>query len=150
MGAFTRMPLRVLLPGLAVSFVALGAIAAGLAGVSGAGGYLMRQADASLLACASSMLSHGFVAAPGSSQAVPGPCAMELLSTSGQVLTPAAPGTANGPVIPAGGAWRAAHRGRPVTVPGPEPAGAGVWSAKPSVISPSASCMSTGRTTCGT
>ena len=43
---------------------------------------------------------------------------MELLSASGQVLTLAAPGTAHGPAIPAGGAWLAAHLARPVTVPG--------------------------------
>jgi hypothetical protein len=50
MGALIRMPLRVLLPCLAVSFVAFGAVAAGLAGVSGASGYLMRQADNNVLA----------------------------------------------------------------------------------------------------
>ncbi len=43
---------------------------------------------------------------------------MELLSASGQVLIPAAPGTAPGPAIPAGGSWLAAHLARPVTVPG--------------------------------
>jgi signal transduction histidine kinase len=118
MGALIRMPLRVLLPCLAVSFVAFGAVAAGLAGVSGANGYLMRQADNNVLACASSMLSHGFVAPPDSSQVSPVPCDMELLSASGQVLTLAAPGTASGPAIPAGGAWLAAHLARPVTVPG--------------------------------
>jgi signal transduction histidine kinase len=122
MGTLTRIPLRVLLPCLAVSLVSFGAVAAGLAGVSGTGGYLMRQADKSLLECARSMLSHGFVAPPNSgpvaSQAPPGPCDMELLSASGQVLTLAAPGTAHGPAIPAGGSWLAAHLARPVTVPG--------------------------------
>ncbi len=122
MGTLIRMPLRVLLPCLAVSLVSFGAVAAGLAGVSGTGGYLMRQADKSLLECARSMLSHGFVAPPNSgpvaSQAPPGPCDMELLSASGQVLTLAAPGTAYGPAIPAGGSWLAAHLARPVTVPG--------------------------------
>jgi hypothetical protein len=118
MGALIRMPLWVLLPCLAVSFVAFGAVAAGLAGVSGASGYVLRQADNNLLACASSMLSHGFVAPPGSSQVPPVPCGMELLSASGQVLTVAASGTAYGPAIPAGGAWLAAHLARPVTVPG--------------------------------
>ena len=122
MGTLIRIPLRVLLPCLAVSLVSFGAVAAGLAGVSGTGGYLMRQADKSLLACARSMLSHGFVAPPNSgpvaSQAPPGPCDMELLSATGQVLTLAAPGTAYGPAIPAGGSWLAAHLARPVTVPG--------------------------------
>ena len=122
MGTLTRIPLRVLLPCLAVSLVSFGAVAAGLAGVSGTGGYLMRQADKSLLECARSMLSHGFVAPPNSgpvaSQTPPGPCDMELLSASGQVLTLAAPGTAYGPAIPAGGSWLAAHLARPVTVPG--------------------------------
>ena len=122
MGTLIRIPLRVLLPCLAVSLVSFGAVAAGLAGVSGTGGYLMRQADKSLLACAGSLLSHGFVAppnsGPGASQAPPGPCDMELLSATGQVLTVAAPGAAYGPAIPAGGSWLAAHLARPVTVPG--------------------------------
>ena len=122
MGALIRIPLRVLLPCLAVSLVAFGAVAAGIAGVSGTSGYLMRQADNDLLACASSMLSRGFVAAPGSGpvsgQVAPGACEMELLSAAGQVLTLAAPGTAPGPTIPSGGSWLAAHLGRPVTVPG--------------------------------
>jgi signal transduction histidine kinase len=122
MGTLIRIPLRVLLPCLAVSLVSFGAVAAGLAGVSGTGGYLMRQADESLLACARSLLSHGFVAPPNSepvaSQAPPGPCDMELLSATGRVLTLATPGTAYGPAIPAGGSWLAAHLARPVTVPG--------------------------------
>jgi hypothetical protein len=118
MGALIRMPLRVLLPGLAVIFVAFGAVAAGLAAVSGASGYLIRQADNNLLACASSLLGHGFVASPGSSPVPPLSCGMELLSASGQVLTLAAPGTAGGPAIPAGREWLAAHLARPVTVPG--------------------------------
>jgi len=122
MGALTRMPLRVLLPCLAVSLVAVGALAAGLAGVSAASGYLVRQTDNDLLACAGNMLSHGFVAVPGSgpvpSQVPSGACDMELLSASGQVLALAAPGTAHGPAIPAGGSWLTAHLARPVTVPG--------------------------------
>ena len=120
MGALTRMPLRVLLPCLAVSLVAIGAVAAGLAGESAASGYLMRQTDNNLLACARSMLSQGFVAPPSSGpvSSLPGPCDMELLSASGQVLTLAAPGTADGPAIPAGGSWLTAHLDRPVTVPG--------------------------------
>src|SRR6266566_1005267 len=122
MGARIRIPLRVLLPCLAVSLVASGAVAVGFAAVAGISGYLMRQADDNLLACASSMLSHGLVAAPGSGsvsgQVPPAGCEMELLSASGQVLIPAAPGTAPGPAIPAGGSWLAAHLARPVTVPG--------------------------------
>ena len=118
MGARIRIPLRVLLPSLAVSLVAFGAAAVGIADVSGTGSYLIRQADDDLLACASSMLSHRFVAAPISSQAPPGACEMELLTAGGQVLTQAVPGTAPGPAIPAGGSWLAAHLGRPVTVPG--------------------------------
>ncbi len=122
MGALIRIPLRVLLSCLAVSLVAFGAAAVGMAGVSAASGYLMRQADDNLLACARSMLSHGFVAPPSSgpvsSPLPPGTCDMELLSASGQVLTLAAPGTASGPAVPAGGSWFAAHLGRPVTVPG--------------------------------
>jgi signal transduction histidine kinase len=117
-GAHIRIPLRVLLPCLAMSLVAVGAVAVGIAGVSGTGSYLIRQADNNLLACASSMLSHRFVAAPISSQVPPGACEMELLNAGGQVLTLAAPGTAPGPAIPSGGSWLAAHLGRPVTVPG--------------------------------
>ena len=122
MGAGIRIPLRVLLPCLAVSLVAVGAVAAGMAGVSAASGYLMRQADNNVRACASSMLSHGFVAVPSSgpvsSQVPPGACDMELLSASGQVLALTAPGTAHGPAIPVGGSWLTTHLARPVTVPG--------------------------------
>ena len=118
MGAQIRIPLRVLLPSLAVSLVAFGAVAVGIAAVSGTGSYLVRQADSDLLACASSMLSRPFVAAPMSSRLPPGTCEMELLSAGGQVLTLAAPGTARGPAIPSSGSWLAAHLGRPVTVPG--------------------------------
>ena len=122
MGLHVRIPLRVLLPCLAVSVVACGAVVAGVVDVSGVRGYLIRQADASLLACAASMLSHRFVAAPDSGP-VPGPqspgaCDMELLSASGQLLTPPAPGAGPGPAIPAGYSWLAAHVAQPVTVPG--------------------------------
>ncbi len=112
MGARIVMPLRVLLPCLAVCLAASGAAAIGAAGVSAAGGYVMRQADDSLRACAGSMLSHGLVAVPGSGlvpgRAMPGACGMELLTASGQMLIPAAP-AAPGPAIPAGGSWLAAH-----------------------------------------
>ena len=57
MGARIRIPLRVLLACLAVSLVAIGAAATGLAEVSATRGYLMRQADTDLLVCARSMLS---------------------------------------------------------------------------------------------
>jgi hypothetical protein len=83
-GALIRIPLRVL-PCLAVSLVASGAVAIGIAGVSGAGSYLIRQADNDLLACASSMLSHGMVAAPGSGpvsrQMSPGACSAEYAAS---------------------------------------------------------------------
>lgn len=122
MGALTRIPLRVLLPCLAVGVVVFGAVAAGLAGAWGTSGYLLRQTDRNLLACASSVLNSGVVAAPGSgpvsSQELPGACGMELLTTSGQVLALEAPGTGPGPASPVGGSWAAAHPGRPVTVPG--------------------------------
>jgi hypothetical protein len=113
------MPLRVLLPCLAVCLAASGAAAIGVAGVSAADGSVMRQADDALRACASSV-SHGLVAVPSSGpasgQGLPGACGMELLSASGQVLIPAAPG----PAIPASGlrSWLAAHLAGPVTVPG--------------------------------
>jgi signal transduction histidine kinase len=128
MGARIRMPLRMLLPCLAVCLAASGAAAFGVAGVSAADGYVMRQADDDLRACASSMLSHGLVAVPGSGpvpgQAMPGACGMELLSASGQLLIPAAL-AASGPVIPASGSWLAAHLAGPVTVPGA--GGGGRW-----------------------
>jgi len=122
MGAGIRVPLGVLLPCLAVGLVAFGAVAVGVAGVSGTGGYLTRRADSSLLACAGGVLSGGVVAAPGSglpSGQAPPPwaCGWELLSASGQVLALAAPGAAAGPAIPASGSWLAAHLARPVTVP---------------------------------
>ena len=100
MGARIRLPLRVLLTCVAVCLVASGAAAIGVAGVQAAGGYVLRQADDGLLACASSVLSHGPVAVPGSGavpgQAPPVACGMELLSVSGQVLIPA-PAGAGGP-----------------------------------------------------
>jgi signal transduction histidine kinase len=112
-----RIPLRVLLPCLAVSLVAVGAVAVGLADVSGTRGYLVRQADHDLLNCAASMLSHPLVVAPVADPAA-GPCAVELLSTGGRLLPPLAPGAAAGPALPARGPWAAAHAGSPVTVPG--------------------------------
>ncbi len=121
MGARIRIPLRVLLPCLAMSLVALAAVAIGLSDVSGTRGYLTQQADNDLLNCATSMLSHHSVLAPVSdpvSEQVPGACDVELLSTGGQLLTPLAPGAAAGPVIPVRGSWPAAHTGWPVTVPG--------------------------------
>ena len=91
-----------------------------------AGGYVLRQADDGLRACASSMLSHGPVAVAGSGavpgQAQPVPCRVELLSVTGQVLIPA-PAGAGGPAIPASGPWLAAHLAGPVTVPGSGPGG---------------------------
>jgi len=127
MGARMVMPLRVL-PCLAVCLVASGAAAIGVAGVSAAGGYVMRQADDALRACAGSMLSHGLVAVPSSGpepgRAMPGACGVELLTASGQLLIPAAP-AAPGPAIPASGSWLTAHLAGPVTVPGA--GGGGRW-----------------------
>lgn len=117
MGAGIRIPPRVLLPCLAVSLTAVGAVALGLAGLSAAHGYLVRHTDSGLVACTAGVLRRGVVAPPGSSPGsgqVPGACGTELLSASGHVLTLTAPG----PVIPAGGSWLTAHLARPVTVPG--------------------------------
>jgi hypothetical protein len=122
MGARFRIPLWVLLPCMAVSVVALGAVAAGAVGISQARGYLTRQTDSSLSACAGSVLSQHFAAGPTSDPTPSGACDIELLSASGQLLTPAAPGLGTGPSIPAEPSWLAAHTARPVTVPG---AGAG-------------------------
>ena len=124
MGTRIRIPLRVLLPGLVVSIVALGAVAAGAVGISGTRGYLVGQEDDNLLACAGEMLSQGFVAGPTSGPAPSGACDVELLSASGQLLTPPAPGAGPGPAIPANRSWLAAHTARPVTAAG---ASAGSW-----------------------
>ncbi|MBV9094677.1 MAG: hypothetical protein JO132_12510 [Streptosporangiaceae bacterium] len=120
MGVRIRVPLRVLLPCLAVGLVAIGAVAIGVAEVSGTRGYLVRQADNDLLGCAKTMLMRGFAAVPGSgpvSGQVPGWCGMELLSDSGQVLIAAVP-AAGRPAVPARGSWLAAHLAQQVTVPG--------------------------------
>ena len=121
MGVRIRLPLRVLLPCVAVCLVACGAAAIGAVCVQAADGYVMRQADEGLRACASSLLGHGPVAVPESGavpgQAPPEPCGMELLSVTGQVLIPA-PAGAGGPAIPASESWLAAHLTEPVTVPG--------------------------------
>ena len=66
MGARIVMPLRMLLPCLAVCLVASGAAVVGVVGVSTAGGFVMRQADDAVRVCAGSMLSHGLVAVPSS------------------------------------------------------------------------------------
>lgn len=124
MGTRIRISLRVLLPGLVVSIVALGAVAAGAVAISGTRGYLVGQADDNLLACAGEMLSQGFVAGPTSGPAPSGACDVELLSASGQLLTPPAPGAGPGPAIPANRSWLAAHTARPVTAAG---ASAGSW-----------------------
>jgi hypothetical protein len=117
MGARTRIPLWVLLPSLVVSVVALGAIAAGAIAIAGTRGDLIRQADSNLQACAGQVLSQGFVVGPTSGPAPLGTCDMELLSASGQLLTPpalgAAPGTAPGP------ASGTAPGAAPGTAPGP-------------------------------
>jgi len=112
-GARIAVPLGVLLPCLAVGLAASGAVVTGVAMVSGTSGYLVRQADQEVLACAESLQSRGLVVVPGS--VPPGACGIELLSSGGQVLVPAAGG---GPVIPPGRSWLAAHLARPVTVPG--------------------------------
>jgi hypothetical protein len=125
-----RLPLQVLLPCIAVCLVAAGAAAIGAVCVLAAGGSVVRQADDGLRACASSMLSHGPVAVPGSGavpgQAPPVPCGLELLSVSGQVLIPA-PAGVGGPAIPASGSWLAAHLAGPITVPGSGSGGRWHW-----------------------
>jgi len=121
-GARFCLPLRVVLPLVAVGLAAAGASAVGIAGVSAARGYLMRQVDEKLVACAAGLPGHPVVAAPGSGpvvgQAPSGTCDVELLSPGGQLLTAAVPGAADGPALPVGGSWLAAHLGRPVTVRG--------------------------------
>jgi hypothetical protein len=116
-----RLPLRVLLPCVAVCLVAGGAAVIGAVCVQAADGDVMRQAHEGLRACAGSLLGHGPVAVAESGavpgQAPPGSCGMELLSVTGRVLIPD-PAGAGGPAIPASGPWLAAHLAGPVTVPG--------------------------------
>jgi two-component system, OmpR family, sensor kinase len=114
-GAGIRLPLRVLLPLVAVGLAAAGASAVGMAGMSAARGYLTRQVDGNLAVCAAGPLSHPVAAVPGSGLVLPGPCDAELLSAGGQLLTAAVPGAPASPVLLVGGA---ARLGRPVTVPG--------------------------------
>jgi hypothetical protein len=123
-----RAPPRVLLPCVAVCLVAAGAAVIGVAGAAVTGGYLLRQADDTVRACASGVLSRGLVAAPGSSPVLPG-CGIELFTAGGQILIPATPAAGPGvapagPGVAAGGRWLAAHLGRPVTVTG---GGGGRW-----------------------
>jgi len=140
MGVRTRIPLWVLLPSLAVSVVALGALALGALGIAGTRGDLIREADRNLQACAGQIPSQGFAIGPTSGPDPSGTCDMELLTASGQLLTPptpgaapdaapgaapdAAPGAGSGPAIPKSPSWLAAHTARPATVPG---ASGGSW-----------------------
>lgn len=118
MRARIRIPLWVSLPCLAVGLVALGAVAAGAVGVSATRGYLTRQTDRNLLACAGGAAGQRLAAWPASGWAPSGACDMELLSASGQLLAPPDSGAGPGPVIPADRSWLTAHTARPVTVPG--------------------------------
>ena len=137
MGTRVRIPLWVSLPCVAVSVAALGAVAVGAAGLSGTRGYLTRQTDSSLVACASGAVGQRLVDWPASGPGPSSACDLELLSASGQLLAPLAPavpgvgpgagsgpdpgvgpGVGPGPAIPAGRSWLAAHTARPVTVPG--------------------------------
>jgi hypothetical protein len=123
MRARIRVPLWVSLPCLAVSAVALAAVVAGVVGLSGTRGYLTRQADSSLLACAGGVTGQSLVDWPATGPVPSGACTMELLSASGQLLAPPPSGASPGPVIPADRSWLAAHTSRPVTVPGAGAAG---------------------------
>jgi hypothetical protein len=116
MGARIRIPLWVSLPCVAVSVAGLGAVAAGAAGVSVTRGFLTRQMDSSLLACAGEATGQRMADWP---VPVPsGACDTELLNASGRLVAPPTPGEGAGPVIPVGRSWLAAHMSRPVTVPG--------------------------------
>ena len=123
MGVRRVMPLRVLLPCLAVCLVAPGAAAIGAAVVSAADGYMTRQADDAVRACAAGLLGRGLVVVPGSgpvaSQAMPGGCDIQLRNARGQMLVPTAPAAPGPGSGPGSGSERPAHLGRPVTMPGP-------------------------------
>ena len=118
MGTVIRLPLRVLLPLVAVGLAAAGASAVGMAGIWAARGDLIRQVDQNLAVCAAGPLSHPVAAVPGSGLVLPGLCDAELLSAGGQPLTSAVPGAPASPVLRVGGARSPARLGRPVTVPG--------------------------------
>jgi hypothetical protein len=125
MRARIRVPLWVTLPCLAACAVALGAVAAGTVSLSGTRGYLTRQADSSLLACADGVTGQRLVDWAASGPVPSGACNMELLTASGQLLAPPPPGAGPGPAIPADRSWLAAHTSRPVTVP--RAGAAGSW-----------------------
>jgi hypothetical protein len=127
MGALARVPLWVMLPCLAVSLVAAGAVAVGLADVSAARAGFLQQVDDDLLACAGSVEDRSVVtpgSGPACGQAASGRYDMELLTPAGQLLFPEGPAPADSgsagtsPALPASPGWLAAHRSRPVTVPG--------------------------------
>ena len=118
MGMHIRIPLWVSLPCVAVSVMALGAVAVDAVGIAGTRGYLTRQTDSNLLACAGGATGQRLVDWPAFGPVPSGACDMELLSASGQLLSPPAPGAGPGPVIPADRWWLAAHAAQPVTVPG--------------------------------
>jgi hypothetical protein len=106
MGAFARIPLWVTLPCLAVSLVACGGFAFGVAGVAAARTGLLRQLDGALLTCAS-IVGDGSVATPGAGPSCGQPASgrydLELLTATGQLLFPEAPpaaGSAAGPALP--------------------------------------------------
>jgi hypothetical protein len=130
MAARMAMPLRILLPCLAVGLMASGVVVIGVTGASSASRYQMRQADDDLRGCAASVLSYSLVAMPGSGpaagQVMPGTCGIELRSAGGQILIPAAPAVP-GPAIPASRSWRPVRLAQPVTLPGPR--GGGRWRA---------------------
>jgi hypothetical protein len=121
-GARIRIPLQVLLPWLAVSLVAFGAVAVGIADVSGARGYLMRQADDDLQALREQHAESPLRGRAGLRSGLQPGVARSLrhgaVEREGAAADPRGPGAAPGPAIPVGG-WRLpAHVARPVTVPG--------------------------------
>jgi hypothetical protein len=107
------MATRIHTPVCLTLLVVLLAAAVGVAAAAVTDGYQVRRVDAGLLACARGMLSQPFAALPASGRVGSATCDMELLTATGQPLTP---GT--GPAIPASGSWLASHAGQPVTVPG--------------------------------
>ena len=118
MGARIRIPLWMLLPAVAVSVVALGAVAVGAAGIPGTRGYLTRQTDSSLLACAGGAMGQRFVNWPASAAAPSNACDMELLSASGKLLSPPAPALVpDRSFRPAARGWRRTRHGRSPCLP---------------------------------
>jgi two-component system, OmpR family, sensor kinase len=128
----SRVSLEVRFAATSLCLLAAGAaIITGVCGVM-ARGYLQRQADRQLRACAGRLISHPFEASPlyGVAGGVPGAAALggglsiEVRGSAGQVVMRAGPAGRPGPVMPGVPAAVAARAGQPATVAA---GGGGSW-----------------------